>query len=96
VSRLIPAYEAELTKHGADLFGKTGVECALTGGREVECLVKIPFRRLGRCGVAEGSVFVESTASGLQQSGRQGNGNLSGVQQICYIGPNGEPVPSRP
>lgn len=96
VTGLIPAYEAKLKARGADLFGKTTVQCAATGGRQVECLVEIPYRRLQSCAIAKGSVFVQNGSSGLEQSQRPGNGDLSLYQQICYIGPNGDPVPSKP
>jgi hypothetical protein len=91
---LLPGYLSELRNRGADLFGKTVVQCAPTGGPELECLVRIPYRRLESCAVAKGSVFVEATPSGLQKAG--GGGRLSLIRQICYIGPNGEPVPSPP
>lgn len=96
VRTLIPDYEKELKARGADLFGRTTVECAATGGPETECVVQVPYRRLQTCAIARGSVFVEQSGSKLRQSSRSGNGDLDLVEQICYIGPNGEPVPSKP
>jgi hypothetical protein len=96
VTGLIPGYENELKVKGADLFGTTSVQCAATGGPDVECLVQIPYRRLSTCAVAKGSVFVEQTASGLQKANRSNNGQLALFRQLCYIGPNGQPVPSNP
>lgn len=96
VTGLVPAYEAKLKGRGADLFGKSTVQCAATGGPEVECLVEIPYRRLQSCAMARGSVFVQHGPGGIEQSQRSGNGDLGIYEQICYIGPNGEPVPSKP
>jgi len=62
----------------------------------MECLVEIPYRRIDSCAVAKGSVFVDATSIGLQEAPGGKNGQLSLIQQICYIGPNNEPVPSRP
>lgn len=96
VRGLIPAYEDKIKARGGDLFGHVTVQCAATGGPGVECLVEIPYRRMKTCAKAKGSVFVEKTSSGVQQSNRSGNGQLDLIQQVCYIGRNGEPVPSRP
>jgi hypothetical protein len=96
VSKLVPSYEKELKAKGADLFGNVTVQCAPTGGPEVECLVQIPYRRLQSCATARGSVFVESVGGNIHQSSHVNNGQLDLYQQICYIGPNGEPVPSKP
>jgi hypothetical protein len=96
VTGLIPGYENELKATGADLFGTISVQCAATGGPETECLVQIPYRRLGTCAIAKGSVFVEQASGGLRKANRPTNGQLDLFREVCYIGPNGQPVPSNP
>jgi hypothetical protein len=96
VSGLVPGYKNELKAKGADLFGTISVRCAATGGPETECLVQIPYRRLGTCAIAKGSVFVEQASGGLRKANRPTNGQLDLFREVCYIGPNGQPVPSNP
>lgn len=93
VRTLISPYEDKLKAKGADMFGKPVVECAATGGTDVECILKIPFRRLDVCGLLEDTEFIAQAGSGLRPSR---TGSVKTVGQICYIGPNGQPVPSKP
>lgn len=81
--------KTNLKEIGADMFGTPDVQCAATGGPEMECLVELPFRRLDDCGIAETTLFVTKSDDGLDHEG----GEVETRLQICYIGDNGEPVP---
>jgi len=88
----IRTLKTNLKEIGADLFGSPDVQCAATGGIEIECLVELPFRRLDDCGIAETTLFVSRVEGELDHEG----GDVNTVEQICYIGENGEQVPERP
>lgn len=94
-TRAVPQYRAALRKRGAGTFGDTTVECAATGGPRTECRVSIDYMRLSECAQATGTVFVVDRGDGPQAAG----GTLGGLDltgQVCYIGPDGNPVPSKP
>lgn len=91
---LLPEFKSELKAEGADLFGDVSVKCAPTGGPNTECAFEIPYRRLDECAKASGSVFVVKGSNGVEKA--PGSGALDVLAQVCYIGTNGEPVPSLP
>jgi hypothetical protein len=98
-SSLVPAYEQQLHKRGAEQFGTVSVKCAATGGSQTECAIRIPYKRLEDCAVAEGSVFIEGSTAGTPHQASNG-GSLKLIKQICYIAPGAsggiESVPSPP
>jgi hypothetical protein len=91
-TRAVPQYRAALRKRGAGTFGDTTVECAATGGPRTECRVSIPYMRLSECAVASGTVMVTDNGDGPQGSG----GSLDSAGQVCYLGKDGQPTPSKP
>ena len=98
-SALVPAYEQQLRKRGAEQFGTVSVKCAATGGSRTECAIRIPYKRLEDCAVATGSVFIEAGATGTPHQASNG-GSLKLLMQICYFGRSAsgesERVPSPP
>jgi hypothetical protein len=98
-SSLVPAYEQQLHKRGAEQFGTVSVKCAATGGSQTECAIRIPYKRLEDCAVAEGSVFIEGSTTGTPHQASNGR-SLKLIRQICYFGRSAsgesERVPSPP
>jgi hypothetical protein len=85
---LLHGYRSELRSRGADLFGKSRVNCSSVRGSRFECQIKIPYKQRQLCRVAQGIVFVQSTSTGLETAA--GSGVLKLFPQICSIGPHGE------
>ncbi len=98
-SSLVPAYEQQLRKRGAEQFGTVSVKCAATGGSQTECAIRIPYKRLEDCAVATGSVFIEAGTTETPRQAANG-GSLKLIRQICYFGRSAsgesERVPSPP
>ena len=94
VESFIPEVKTNIRDSGADLLGTPDLKCAATGGPETECLLEIPYRRLDECAIAFTRVFVINSDTGVTAT--ENSGNIKAKSQICYIGPDGEPVPEMP
>lgn len=85
---LLPGVRKELRKQGVDEIGDQMVTCGSRG----TCTLTLEFRRGEECGRFELEVTLATGADGPHVEDQ----TQDTVPQICYIGRDGEPVPSRP
>lgn len=92
---LVPDIRSQLSEDGVEEFGTTEINCAGTDGPVAECVIEIPFMRLDECGITRAQVLL-TEIDGEVGSAPDTPDESEVVPQICYVGPNGESVPSRP
>lgn len=85
---LLPDVRKELRKQDVDDIGDQNVTCTSAAA----CTLTLDFRRGEECGRFELAVTLATDADGPYVEDQ----TQDTVAQICYIGPGGEPVPSRP
>jgi len=95
VESVVPGIRSQLRQDGVQAFGDTAIQCAPTGGPETECLIEVPFIRHDQCGIARRRVLVK-VINGEIVTAPDSSDESKLVPKICYIGANGESVPSPP
>lgn len=92
---VVPDIRSELRQDGVQAFGDTAIQCAPTGGPETECLIDVPFMRLNQCGIARRRALLREIRGQIVTA--PDSPHKSELKpQLCYIGANGESVPSPP
>jgi len=92
---VVPEIRSQLRQGGIQAFGDTAIQCAPTGGPETECLIDVPFMRLDQCGIARRRVLLK-VINGEIVTAPDSTDESDLVPKVCYIGANGESVPSPP